>query len=182
MHAESLTCDRTNARVLLIRGAPGLGKSTLAEMLRPAMHAGAVVDVDDIRRMICGERFVYKENGHYLKAVRVAADLARALSKLGCKPVTVVDVFAVEAFHVFMQAMHGADIFSISLYTDDDVLSDRMRARHGGYVNVDVARSVNQHIYDTRELCNTWLNIGTLSASETRDRLLEFMAHNGWIA
>ena len=172
---ESLACDRPNIGVVIIRGAPGVGKSTLAEMLRRTINGCAVIDVDDIRRMICDERFVYKENDHYLKAIDVAGDLVRKLTELGFRPVFVIDVFAVEALRAFVQRMRGADIFSVSLYADDDILLDRMKARHNGYVNVDVARSVNRHIYETRGLSHAWLDIGALSPIEIHERFLELM-------
>jgi broad-specificity NMP kinase len=177
-HFESVASDQPNTGVVLIRGAPGIGKSTLAEILRSTMKGGAVIDIDDIRRMICDERFVYKENVHYLNAVGVVGDLVRKLSELGCRPVVVVDVFAVEALRAFIQAMRDAEIFVISLYADDNILLDRMKARHNGYVNVDVARSVNQHIFETRRFGNAWLDIGTLPPMEICKKLLNFIPYD----
>ena len=78
--------------LLIVRGAPGVGKSTAVRRLRKHIAGGAVIEVDSLRGMIAAVQWVNTEQ-HW-----VALDLARVLITSfltkGYRPVVLVDTFS----------------------------------------------------------------------------------------
>ena len=82
----------SKADVLLVRGAPGVGKTTACRKLRKLIPEGAVIEVDALRGMIAGVRWVDTE--HHLVALDHALLLIRAFLEKGFRPVVLVDTFS----------------------------------------------------------------------------------------
>lgn len=163
-----------SVKVLAIRGAPGIGKSTVGELLRSFIPKGAIIDIDNIRRMIVREEFQYGRNEDYFNAIRVSSQLISSLLETGCSPIVVVDVFAIEAWQLFRKSLGHYPLVSISLYASDEVLCNRMKCRgDGGYIDMDVAVRVNQHIFDTRNETNDWIDTTRLTPQEVRHQVMK---------
>jgi hypothetical protein len=93
--------------ILLLRGAPGSGKSTVAALLAKH-HEAAVIEVDDLRGELWRVPAVSglsEPDRHHL-ALAQAAGMALALLRAGCRPV-VVDTFNTRCVEVFQQALRG---------------------------------------------------------------------------
>jgi chloramphenicol 3-O-phosphotransferase len=105
-------------RLLLLRGAPGAGKSTTARALAAFRPAPAVVEVDELRgdlwQVPAATRLEDAERHHI--ALVHAARLARALLDAGALRVVVVDTFAPGGVLAFTEALRGAvDVRSVTL-------------------------------------------------------------------
>lgn len=167
--------------VVLIRGAPGIGKSTIGELLRVAAPNGAIVDIDKIRRMLNKERFIYNENHEYRNATIAAGALVKSFLSSKYSPVVVIDVFSKPILELFINQMQGHSLISIILHADDEVLSARMTNRTNGYINVDVARRVSQHIYDTRSETDFMIDTTLLGPHDVLRCVLDLLDYRSLI-
>jgi hypothetical protein len=158
--------------VVLIRGAPGIGKSTLGELLRQSPELGAVIDLDEIRGMIAGELFEAHENVHYLEAVGATSRLIKSLLIEDLRPVVVVDVLAHEPLEVMLMGLDATRILIASLYMTDEGLAERMASRHSGYVNLPVAAAVNKEIRLSRHKGELALDVTGLTPYQVKHRIM----------
>jgi broad-specificity NMP kinase len=150
------------ADIIVIRGAPGIGKSTIGELFRASTPHGVIVDIDDMRRMINKEKFTYHEDQDYANTIKAACALVESFLELGYTPIIVVDVFSLVILELFMGHFETRKIASITLYANDDILFKRMANRASGYINLEVAKSVNRHIYQTRVKTDAWIDTSLL--------------------
>lgn len=130
--------------LILIRGAPGVGKTTIAKLSRESRPTGVVVDVDDVRRMVASETFTYGDNGDYRKSVTATCALVESFLVMGYTPIVVVDVFSGPILELFIASCPSRRVAVITLYAEDRVLARRMARRPNGYINPDVAIKVNR--------------------------------------
>jgi len=149
--------------ILIIRGAPGIGKSTIGELLRPFALNGAIVDIDDMRNMVNNEKFIFNDNYDYVNAVKASCVLVESFLQLGYAPIVVVDVFSLGILELFTDHFGMRKLASITLYASDDILCRRMESRPTGYINLEVARSVNRHIYQTMDKTDACIDTSLLS-------------------
>ncbi len=141
--------------VILVRGAPGIGKTTAGGFLRATGRARAVIDIDSVRGMIHGERFLFGQDDEYLMAVRASAYLSLDLVRRCRAPVCVMDVFSAPVLLAFLEVVAPVcEVLVVSLVADDDELCARMSGRGAGYVDLPVARLVNRHTIETAALAD----------------------------
>lgn len=131
--------------ILLLRGAPGTGKSTTALAL--SAHLGgpprlAVVEVDDLRgdlwhvpaalRLDDGER-------HHV-ALAQAARVARALLGAGVRRVVVVDTFSACGVEAFRGALRcDVRVAEVVLYAEPEEHARRLETRGGTHAFRDAS-------------------------------------------
>lgn len=112
--------------VLLVRGAPGVGKSSAVRELRRLLGCGATIEVDDLRRMIVAVRWVDRE--HHLVALDHARLLVRSFLDKGFVPVVVVDTFSRRQADPFARSL-GRSYRIASLVAERPVLEQRIQSR-----------------------------------------------------
>lgn len=144
--------------LLLIRGAPGIGKTTIGSLFRRFAHGCVVIDIDDVRRMATDERFLYGENEHYRNAVLVVQGMVESYLVAGYSPVIVIDVFCANILNLFRTRVYSGTSVSATLYAQNTVLLGRMSNRIKGYINLDVATRINRHMLDTKEMTDIWID------------------------
>jgi predicted kinase len=140
--------ERVTYPILLLRGAPGVGKTTTAACLRER-HGVLVVEVDDLR----GELFhvgplvgLADHERHYV-ALAQAATMA-LLMRTHAGRVVVVDTFNAACMAAFEHAVRGrARLVPVSLVADPLVLARRLETRPevpGAFRDAVVARALNE--------------------------------------
>jgi predicted kinase len=121
--------------ILLLRGAPGTGKSTTALALSARLGGPprlAVVEVDDLRGDLWhvppALRLEDDERHHI--ALAHAARIARALLGAGVRSVVVVDTFSAPGVEAFRDALRCAvTVAEVVLHCDRDEHAYRLRTR-----------------------------------------------------
>jgi len=78
--------------VIIIRGAPGVGKSELGKALARHFSLGAKVEVDALRKMVNGVKWT--DQAEHIKLLGLAAGTVAEFARLGFRPVIVVDTFS----------------------------------------------------------------------------------------
>lgn len=114
--------------VIALRGAPGVGKSSLRNHLQRLFPRGAFIEVDALREMCFNQNWT-DAFPHELM-IKCGAYLAEKLiSEGGYSPVFVVDTFSKGKLRGFVNAT-SRPLMIISLYCTSEMLAKRVELRH----------------------------------------------------
>lgn len=131
--------------ILLLRGAPGTGKSTTAAALSARLGGPprlAVVEVDDLRGDLWhvppALRLEDDERHHI--ALAHAARIARALLGVGVRRVVVVDTFSARGVEAFRGALRCAvPVAEVVLHAEPEEHVRRLETREGEHAFRDAS-------------------------------------------
>ena len=135
-----------NKHIFIVRGAPGIGKTTLGILLRSKFTNGVIIDVDSIRRVVVSDRFEPFNDIPYIHSLTVVAEMVCTYHGFGYDPIIVIDVFASTLLTHFLNQLSGWSYDIINLIADDKILLARMAAREQGFVDLKLAASINDSI------------------------------------
>lgn len=129
--------------VILLRGAPGVGKSTLAPLLGELGVVHAIIEVDTVRRMIVGVD--WGDRRQHDAALAAAARAAAEFAVAGVSPVLLVDCFGRDQVQRALDLVKasGAEAMVVTLWATPDVLRARLAERVGDYDDVSMALLIN---------------------------------------
>ena len=126
--------------VLLVRGAPGVGKSAAVAALRQHIPDGAIIEVDALREMFAQAHEA--DRAKHVTALELAWVLGRGFLTRGVWPVVIVDTFTSRKLTAFVEAIDRPYRVA-SLYVEPDAL--RARLAHSGAVQRDKLESAAMH-------------------------------------
>ena len=157
--------------ILLLRGAPGVGKTSLCAALRRMRSVGAVIDVDDVWATLKDANF--NTGAGYNLAVEQTMTVAHGLVRGGVRPIIVAAPFDALAYPAAQELASGGGAFrvgSIALFCDPTVLVARLEARpHGAYRDAEAALAVNDDMMRNTDAYDNTSAAPALSA--------EYVAH-----
>lgn len=117
--------------VLVIRGAPGVGKSTLGKLLTKEFPKGVKIEVDILRKMV--NAVDWKNQQEHINLLQVAAKLTESFLSIGFRPVIVVDTFSGNKVTAYLETVRrlrpDVSIQLIGLYASPETLHRRIEAR-----------------------------------------------------
>jgi hypothetical protein len=120
-----------NPDMVIIRGAPGTGKSQVAKCLAHYFKQGIRLEVDTLRSMVI--TVDWKNQTEHMNVLSLAADLALGFYNLGYGPVIVVDTFSGNKLASFLTRIHAKnnnlEVHSFALITAPEVLKSRVESR-----------------------------------------------------
>jgi hypothetical protein len=136
--------------VLVIRGAPGAGKSTLGRGLRRALTCGAVLEVDDFRGMLCQVDWSFR--GDHDVALDAALAAIPAYLAHGRRPVVLIDTFSRSRLTSVHARLTKADLHhqTLSMWVEPTVLAERLAARTSGFKEWEPSRILNEEVRTNR--------------------------------
>lgn len=163
--------------IIVVRGAPGSGKSSVARHLGRQLPTGATIEVDTIRGMI--HHIQWECDELHIDAIHAAVSGAIAYLERGYRPVVLVDTFGFGRLELALAALGPRTVSVHSLTCHNLVLSLRLWTRLVGYRNASAARRFNAHIAADQAkhagvLDTTWRH----SAAIARRILVQ----DGWIS
>ena len=145
--------------VLILRGAPGVGKSTLGRGLRRQLDHGSVIEVDDIRGMLA--RVDWTSRVHHDIALSVALDALLSFVRADVRPVVLIDTFSRSRLQGVQSRLSDGALrhHTLSLWLQPELLAARLRERKSGFCDWEPSRLLNDEAranrYPNEELIDT---------------------------
>jgi chloramphenicol 3-O-phosphotransferase len=117
--------------IIIIRGAPGSGKSQTAKSLSEFFPKGVKLEVDILRQMVISVD--WKNQEEHINLLQVSSGLVYDFLKLGFNPVIVVDTFSGDKIIKYLDSLCQLDktlsIKLFGLYVTDEELRRRLDLR-----------------------------------------------------
>ncbi len=165
--------------VILLRGAPAVGKSTTARGLIEVLRRGAVVEVDHLRgiQADCD----WHDRRQHAVALSVAAQCAQAFLVEGVSPVILVDTFGRQVLPDTQARLSGLGVSHIaaSLWAGPDVLRERSLRRGDDDHELAMSLVMNAEIGATRWPGELLVDTSGAAPEEVVQAVLE---RAGWMA
>jgi len=165
-----------NTDIIIIKGAPGSGKSETANILSAHFPKGVKIEVDNIRGMVI---FIdWEDLDEHIKSLEITANLALDFLKFNYKPVIVIDTFSMGKEYSFintlLQNKDNLNIKTFGLYVNENELKKRLSERSSEqYNNFILSNEVNKEVINTKN--ENIINIDTSgsTAEETANIILK---------
>lgn len=160
--------------VLILRGAPGIGKSTVGKRLLTTLEQGAVLEVDAFRAAIA--RVDWDSEVHHYAAIDSAMAVARTLALYWSKnPVVVLDTFCGDKIHDARNALLGLNTRTVSLWLDPGELRRRVESRPCGYSHWPSIQGVNDEIGARTLAGDRVIDVTGMAVSDVTAAVMEVM-------
>jgi predicted kinase len=161
--------------VIIIRGAPGSGKSQTAKLLASHLGRGARIEVDALRSMVFPVDWT-NQNEH-ISVLNIASRVVADFVRLGHRPVIVVDTFSgdkVVRFLSDLREQHRAiEVRAFALFVAPPVLRARVEQRPAfGFRDLDVCLKLNADILEHLQPFERLVDNSGLTPEETVQAVL----------
>ena len=165
----------TTPDVIVIRGAPGSGKSVTAKSLAARFGTGARIEVDTLRAMIIPVEWTNQTE--HINVLSLATGLVTGFLGFGHRPVIVVDTFSGDKLKGFMtdlmKLQAGIEVLKFALRPDQKVLRSRVEGRPDDrYKDLSVCEKLNDDIAKHLLPDEKLLDNSALTPEETVDVIL----------
>lgn len=117
--------------IIIIRGAPGSGKSLTAKSLSQYFPKGVRMEVDTIRQMVVSVD--WKNQQEHINMLQVSIKLVLEFLHFGFNPVIVIDTFSGDKLDHYLKTLYDYNenliVKLFGLYTADEELKKRLEMR-----------------------------------------------------
>jgi broad-specificity NMP kinase len=132
--------------ILIIRGAPGTGKSSVAKCLEGYFPKGIKIEVDVLRAMVISVD--WKNQGEHISVLSASIGLANSFLGLGYGPVIIVDTFSGDKLSGYLTELAVLEVppsvRSFALITSPEELRRRVENRPDGqFKEIDICQKLN---------------------------------------
>ncbi len=163
----------SKVELLIVRGAPGAGKSTAVRLLRKMIPGGAIIEVDALRAMIAAVQWVNTEQ-HWI-ALDHARLLSQSFAAKGLRPVVLVDTFSRGKLTAFVATL-DLTYRVASLFLDEAELINRVNGRpEGGFKDIEACRVLNAEVASNRYEHERLIDVTNLQPSAVAEALLDVL-------
>jgi predicted kinase len=134
------------AELIIIRGTPGAGKSSLGRRLKKTFSGGVLIELDNIRGMM--NDVDWKSDQQHDIALSAAAATINSFIASKRIPVIVVDMFMPGKLNLFLEKLPGINYKIISLLVSEEILEKRLTERKEGFKDIAKGILLNKEIID----------------------------------
>lgn len=161
--------------VIVIRGAPGSGKSQTAKCLAARLGRGARVEVDTLRAMLIDVNWT--DQAEHIGVLSLSTHVVAGFLKIGRRPVIVVDTFSGDKLERFLTELRtlqsGVDVRVFALVTAPAVLRARVENRPAdGFKDVGICSKLNADVVKHRRPDEQLIDNSALTPDEIVDLIL----------
>lgn len=135
--------------IVIIRGAPGSGKTQSAKCLSEFFPKGVRIEIDNLRSMVISVDWT--SQSEHINMLNLSTKLVYDFIKLGFRPVIVVDTFSGDKILKYLDNLHKLDgdlsIKFFGLYTTEDELKNRIESRSKEeYKDFNICQRLNEDV------------------------------------
>lgn len=163
--------------ILILRGAPGTGKSQVGKSLGGYFPNGVRLEVDTLRQMVISVDWTNQQE--HIQLLEIAAGLVQGFLKQGFKPVIVIDTFSGNKLEKFLENIKGRkkrlpETKIIGLHCSEEELKKRLEQRKGdAFKDFEISRKLNKLTRQTNYDKETKIDTTDLEARETAQRIFQ---------
>jgi RNase adaptor protein for sRNA GlmZ degradation len=160
--------------IIIIRGAPGAGKSQVAKSLSQFFPKGVRVEVDTIRQMVISVD--WKNQQEHINMLQASAKLVLEFLHFGFAPVIVVDTFSGDKINGYLDTLYAQDknlaVRIFGLYTTDEELKRRLDMRTGKEFNdFPICKKLNDDVLKWKHNSEFQVDTTGLMPKQTAERI-----------
>jgi predicted kinase len=168
----------TEPNLILIGGAPGVGKSTLADSLKKAFPKGITLESDLLWGCLNAVNW-YNQDQAWI-SLKQTFYLAEKYLQSGFHPITVVNVFTTRTlervFKLFEERKAIADYKIISIYMSDTHLEQQvLNRKDGGWKDLESCYFCNHDVQTQHFKNQTLINVESLEKESLVRRVTEII-------
>lgn len=156
--------------VIIIRGAPGVGKSSVGRLLAEYFNDGVSIEVDNVRAMI--NSVTWSDRQEHINAILAAKSLLRSYYNCGYKPIVVIDSLSGGVVNFIVDELPTETYIIFSLYANNEVLKERIINRESGFKDYKVSFWVNDLIINSNDENNVFIDTSDLSSQDVIEIIL----------
>lgn len=162
-----------SVELLLVRGAPGVGKSTAVNRLRRLLPSGATIEVDAVRAMLHGVN--WQDPREHTLSLEAAVTWAELILASGRGPVVLVDTLSRPRLQGLVVRLRMP--FRIAtLYAAPTALKARVEARpEGQFKDIAACMTLNAEAKGNRYPHERFFDTTELGPAEVSDLLLAWI-------
>lgn len=164
--------------LILLKGAPGVGKSTAAKALALHLPSGVRIEVDNLRSMV--NTVKWTDQSEHRAVLTLGAKLAAGFLRAGFGPVIVVDTFSGDKVDGFLGAFRAefpqGQVCVNVLHASDAVLRTRVLGRDAdGFRDLTIACQINQEVVRDARPFETMIDTSGITPSEVAHTIFTAM-------
>ncbi|VVB50984.1 AAA domain protein [uncultured archaeon] len=159
-----------NPDIIILRGAPGSGKSQTAKSLSQFFPKGVRMEIDDLRSMVIFPEWTNQDE--HINILNISTKLVIDFIQLEFRPVIVIDTFSGDKILNYLEKLnHLNDELSISifgLYTTEEELKKRIESRKKGeFRDFNICKKLNDEVLKIKYEKEFQINTTGLLPNET---------------
>lgn len=165
--------------IIILRGAPGSGKSQTAKNLSKYFPKGVRMEVDTIRQMVISVD--WKNQQEHINMLQASTGLVNDFLKQGFRPVIVVDTFSGNKIEKYLETLYQLDsslsIKIFALFTSEEELNRRLELRSNEeFRNFPIAKKLNENVLKIKYEEEEQIDTTGIMASQTAEMIFERLA------
>lgn len=160
------------SKIILIRGAPGVGKSSLRNHLKELLPKGAFLEIDALRDTLFTQD--WEDDSIHIQMLLSGIELAKNIltNNIAC-PVFVVDTFSKGKIGIIIDS-NCLDYSIISLYCDKEELRRRIELRPSEfYRDINSALVINREIVDSNRINERKIDTTKMDSNQIAYRIYQ---------
>lgn len=163
-----------SARLILVKGAPGVGKSSAARELSKHCPSGVRIEVDTLRSMMINVN--WKRQAEHRAVLSLGAQLVMGFLRSGFFPVILIDTFSGDKLDGFLAEIRATlpeeRVVVAALHATEAVLRERVSGREvAGFRDLEICTAINSEVAQGQRDAETLIDTSTLSPPEVADAI-----------
>jgi hypothetical protein len=161
---------RPNPDIIVIRGAPGSGKTQASKYLAAWFPRGVRIEVDALRAMVIS--VAWTNQAEHINILSLSTGLVLGFLSLGYRPVIVVDTFSGNKLMKFLTDIFSRndslDVRGVALVTAPEVLKARVENRpEDQFKNLRICQKLNSEVVKYLQPFEQLIDNTSLTPQET---------------